>query len=61
MRLATLAALLAAAPAAPAAMRDGAVSVAGGNPAAPWLALASVGMVATLFVVHWLVTRGPRR
>jgi hypothetical protein len=65
MRLAALAASLAVAPtaalAAEAAMRDGALPVGAGNPAAPWLALSSVAMVATLFAVHWLVTRGPRQ
>ena len=62
MRLFTPAALIAAAPAAEAAVRDGAISVGdAGNPLTPWLALASVAMVATLLAAHWLVTRRPPR
>jgi hypothetical protein len=64
MRFPALVASLAAAPSAAlaaGALRDGALPVGAGNPAIPWLALASVAMVATLFAVHWLVTRGPRQ
>ncbi len=62
MRLVTLAALIAAAPAAEAAVRDGAVPIeAAGSHLTPWLALASIAMVASLFAAHWLVTRRPRR
>ena len=45
-----------------AAVRNGAVPVeAAGNPLTPWLALASVAMMATLIAAHWLVARGRRR
>lgn len=62
MRFVMLLSWAATAAVAEAAGRDGVVSVeAAGNPLTPWLALASAAMVATLFAVHWLVTRGPRR
>jgi hypothetical protein len=44
-----------------AAVGGGGVPVeAAGHPLTPWLALASVAMVATLFAAHRLVMRGPR-
>ncbi len=62
MRLGTLLSSIAAAPAANAAIRDGVVPVeAVGNQLTPWLALASIAMVAMLFAAHWLVARGGRR
>ena len=57
MRRVALIASSVAAPAA-AAVREGGVAVEdGASPATPWLALAAVAMLVTLFVAHWLVTR----
>lgn len=62
MRVVTLLSSMSTAAVAEAAARGGAVPVeAAGNPLTPWLALAFVAMVGTLFGAHWLVARGRRR
>lgn len=62
MRFFTLLWWLPAASVAEAAVRDGAVAVeAADSPLTPWLAIAFVAMMATLFAAHWLVSRGRRR
>jgi uncharacterized protein YraI len=33
----------------------------GPGPLTPWLALASVALVAALIAAQWLISRGPRR
>ncbi len=65
MRLFLIAWLLALAPAAQAAAQAaadvGVAAEAGPGPLTPWLVLASIALVVTLFAAQWLVNRGPRR
>jgi hypothetical protein len=43
------------------AARGGVPVESGPGPLTPWLALASVALVAALIAAQWLISRGPRR